>query len=97
MIFRSSSIESLRRIVENKNGITFIPELATINIPSELEELIKEFTGEQPVREISLVIPKNYSKERQVAALKRIVQTSVPKRMLTRPGGWILDTSLKIK
>jgi len=97
MVYRSNSIESLRRIVENQNGITFIPELATINIPTELEELIKTFTGEQPVREISLALPKNYSKERQVAALKKIVQKSVPKRMLTRPGGWIVDTSLKIK
>jgi LysR family transcriptional regulator, hydrogen peroxide-inducible genes activator len=97
LVYRSSSIESLRRIVENKNGITFIPELATINIPSELEDLIKEFTGKQPVREISLVIPKNYSKERQVSALKGIVQKSVPKRMLSRPAGWIVDTQLAIK
>lgn len=97
LVYRSSSIESLRRIVENENGITFIPELATINIPSELEELIKEFTGEQPVREISLVMPKNYSKERQVAALKKMVQESVPKRMLARPKGWIVDTQLEIK
>lgn len=97
LIFRSSSIESLRRIVENKNGITFIPELATINIPSELEELIKVFAGEQPVREISLVIPKYSSKERQVAALKQMVKSSVPKRMLTQPAGWIVDTKLTIE
>ena len=97
LIYRSSSIESLRRIVENKSGITFIPELATINIPSEQEELIKEFSGEQPVREISLVMSKNYAKERQVSALKKIILASIPKRMLEKPGGWIVDTLLKIK
>ena len=97
LVYRSSSIESLRRIVEYKNGITFIPELATINVPSELEELIKEFTGDQPVREISLVVSKNYSKERQVAALKGMIQKSIPKRMLARPKGWIVDTQLEIK
>lgn len=97
LIYRSNSIESLRRIVENQNGITFIPELATINIPSELEELIKEIAGTQPVREISLATPKNYSKERQVAALKSIVLKSVPKRMLIKPESWVVDTQLHIK
>jgi LysR family transcriptional regulator, hydrogen peroxide-inducible genes activator len=95
--YRSNSIESLRRIVENQNGITFIPELATINIPSELEDLIKEIAGTQPVREISLVTPKNYSKERQVAALKSIVLKSIPKRMLIKPNSWVVDTQLHIK
>ena len=98
LIYRSNSIESLRRIVENKNGITFIPELATINIPSELEDLVKEISGTPPVREISLVTPKNYSKERQVAALKEIILKSVPRRMLATPESWLVfDSNLKIK
>ncbi len=97
LIYRSNSIESLRRIVENENGITFVPELATINIPSEQEELIKEFSGEQPVREISFVLPKNYAKERQVSALKKVILKSIPKRMQQKPQGWVVDTLLKIR
>ncbi len=97
LVYRSSSIESLRRIVENKNGITFIPELATINIPSELEELIKEFDGEQPVREISLIMTKNYTKERQINALKEIILASIPPRMRKKPDSWIVETQLAIK
>lgn len=96
LVYKSSSIESLRRIVENKNGITFIPELATLNIPSELEEMVKEISGEQPVREISLVTPRNYSKERQVEALKNVILKSIPKRMQERPDSWIVDTELDI-
>lgn len=97
LVYRSNSIESLRRIVENQNGITFIPELATINIPAEQEELIKTFTWEQPVREISLALPKNYSKERQVAALKKVILDSIPQRMQHKPEGWVVDTLIKIK
>ncbi|MFW5832321.1 MAG: LysR substrate-binding domain-containing protein, partial [Prolixibacteraceae bacterium] len=52
LVYKSSSIESLRRIVENKNGVTFIPEHATVNIPSDFEEMVKEFSDQQPVREI---------------------------------------------
>ena len=43
--YRSNSIESLRRIVESKSGMTFIPELATIEIPVEYEDFVKEIEG----------------------------------------------------
>lgn len=95
LIYRSSSIESLRKIVENKKGITFLPELATITIPSEFEDLIKDFAGEQPVREISLLTLKSFSKERQVAALLKIISESIPQRMKTKPKSWIVDTNIK--
>jgi LysR family hydrogen peroxide-inducible transcriptional activator len=97
LLYRSNSIESLRRIVENQNGMTFIPELATINIPPDLEDLIREIEGEQPVREISVVTPKNYSKERQVDALKKVILKNIPKRMLLKPEGWVVDAQLKVK
>ncbi|MCY1720944.1 hydrogen peroxide-inducible genes activator [Prolixibacteraceae bacterium Z1-6] len=95
LIYRSSSLESLRKIVENKKGITFLPELATITIPSEFEDLIKDFAGEQPVREISLVTLKSFSKERQVAALQQIISESIPQRMKTKLKSWIVDTNIK--
>ena len=94
LIYRSSSIDSLRRIVENESGITFIPELATINIPSEHEDMIKNFTDVQPVREISIITLKKHPKERQIKALKTIIEESIPKRMLAKPDAWIVDTQL---
>ncbi len=92
--YNTDSIESLRRIVENENGLTFIPELATINIPVEQEELIKEFNGDPPVREISIVTAKKYAKVRQVKALKQVIQQSIPKRMIEKPKSWIVDTRI---
>lgn len=94
LIYRCSSIDSLRRIVENESGITFIPELATINIPSEQEEMIKDFEQVQPVREISIITLKKHTKERQIAALKSAITSSIPKRMLKKPDAWIVDTQL---
>lgn len=96
LIYRSNSIESLRRIVENQHGITFIPELATINIPSDQEELVKSIAGIIPVREISLVTTRNNPKERQISALKESVIQSVPKRMRLKPKGTIIDTNIRM-
>jgi LysR family hydrogen peroxide-inducible transcriptional activator len=97
LIYRSSSIESLRRIVEHQTGITFIPELATIDIPAEQEDLVKELSGDQPVREISAVTVKSSAKERQVTALIEVIKNSVPKRMLSKPMVQVADPALKIK
>lgn len=97
LIYRSNSIESLRYIVESQNGMTFIPELATINIPPEFEDLIKELEFEQPVREISLAYIKNGARERQMNALKTTILNSIPKRMQVKPDSWIVDTDLEIR
>ena len=94
LVYHSNSIESLRRIVENKRGLTFIPELATINIPAEQEELIKEIVPNEPVREISLITAKRFAKERQVNALQEVIKSSIPARMVKKPQKGIVDTHL---
>lgn len=96
LLYRSSSIESLRRIVENKGGITFIPELATVNIPPHLEEFVKPVVDLEPIREISLVSIHNNPKERQIAALKEIIINNIPKRMKEEPVGTVLNTKIRI-
>jgi len=96
LVYHSNSIESLRRIVENKKGATFIPELATINVPPEQEELIKELKGEPPAREISLAFSKTGTKERLIRALEKIILDSIPKRMHQKPEAWIIDTEIDL-
>ncbi|MFW5755325.1 MAG: LysR substrate-binding domain-containing protein, partial [Tangfeifania sp.] len=96
LVYRSNSIESLRRIVENKGGITFVPELATINVSVEQEDLIKEFSGKQPAREISVVTLKNNMHERQVKVLQETIRENIPQRMKQQPSHWIIDTNIRI-
>ena len=92
----SSSIESLRRIVESKNGVTFIPELATIGIPAELEELVKPIASPTPYREISLALSRLHSKERLVQVFKETLLRNIPDRMKRTPDGIGLDTKIRI-
>lgn len=92
----SNSIESLRRIVESKNGVTFIPELATISIPAELEELVKPIASPTPYREISLALSRLHSKERLVQVFKETLLRNIPDRMKRKPDGIGLDTKIRI-
>ena len=46
------------RMVESGNGITFIPELATLQLSKEQKELVRPFAIPKPTREIVFVTRK---------------------------------------
>ncbi|MFP4023078.1 MAG: LysR substrate-binding domain-containing protein [Thiohalospira sp.] len=92
--YQSNSIESLRFIVEQRGGVTFIPELATLNIDSAKENLIKEIEGLKPVREISLVTTKFLTKQKLIDAFVEILLKNIPSRMKSLQKSMILDTQI---
>lgn len=96
LAYYSNSIESLRRIVESKGGITFIPELATINVPSEKEEMIAEIEGLAPSREISILTTNQAPKTKLLDAFRKSVTDQLPASMKKKPDGWIVDTDIHI-
>ncbi len=95
VVYLSNSIESLCRVVENAGGITFIPEMATLSVSSEKENMIKEIAGSKPVREISLVTTKLSRNERLASLLLSEAMKVIPKRMKTKPQAKSIDTGLK--
>lgn len=92
--YQSNSIESLRYIVEQRGGVTFVPELATLNITSAKENMIKEIEGLKPVREISLVTTKFLSKQKLIDAFVKILLKNIPSRMKSLQKSMILDTQI---
>jgi LysR family hydrogen peroxide-inducible transcriptional activator len=95
VVYLSNSIESLCRVVENAGGITFIPEMATLSVSSEKENMIKDIAGIKPVREISLVTTKISRNERLASLLLNEAMKVIPKRMKTKPEEKSIDTGLK--
>ena len=95
--YYSNSIESLRRIVERTRGITFLPELATMQIPSETEEMIKPIRGTEPVREISLVHAAGIAKQRLLDAFTGVVLSQLPPHMKKGPRAWVVDTEISVR
>ncbi len=92
--YQSNSIESLRYIVENRGGITFIPELATLTISSEKEGMVKDIEGILPVREISMITSKFVAKQKLIDAFLEILLTNIPERMKSMQANMILDTKI---
>ena len=92
--YQSNSIESLRYIVEYRGGMTFIPELATLTVSSEKEEMIKKIEGMQPVREISMVTAKFVSKQKLIDAFLEVLLNNIPKGMKSIKSNMLLNTDI---
>ena len=85
--YRLGSMETFMRMVESGNGMTFIPELATLQLSDEQKELLRPFAIPKPTREITFITRKDFIRHTIANIIKETIKTSVPKEMLTlRPG-----------
>jgi len=79
--YEAGSIETLRRMVELNDGITIMPELATLDMPLRQTQLIRHFRRPVPMREVSLVVHRNYVKEKLIEVLKEEILQKVPEKI----------------
>ncbi|MCG2616508.1 LysR substrate-binding domain-containing protein [Terrimonas sp. NA20] len=79
--YEAGSIETLRRMVELNDGITIIPELATLDMPPKQTQLIRPFKKPAPMREVSLVVHRNFVKKALIDALKEEILRTIPEKI----------------
>jgi LysR family hydrogen peroxide-inducible transcriptional activator len=95
-VYRSNSIDALIRLVDTKGGMTILPELSTLSLSEEQEENVKSIAGKPKAREIAIIVPRNYDKERYIDKLKTYIRNNIPKSMLTSAGMEIVDPEINI-
>ncbi len=91
--YESGSLEVLRKIVDQGNGITLLPELATLDIPKEHKSKLKPFTKPVPVREVSLVMHRSFLKRKIVEALMEEIINTLPKEMKSKKEKAVINWS----
>ena len=79
--YAAGSIETLKHFVDKNGGITLLPELATYNMNSTKKNMLRYFKSPAPVREISLVTLKTFTKTRLIHILKQSIMESLPPQM----------------
>jgi len=89
--YNTGSVETLKRMVEQNNGATILPELALADMSEKQMERVHYFKSPEPAREVSIVIQKNFLKRRMIEALKNEILELVPKRMRTKKKKEIMD------
>lgn len=84
--YRLGSMETFMRMVESGNGITFIPELAVMQLNHEQKELVRPFAIPRPARQITIATRTDFIRHSILATIKDSIRQSVPKEMLTLRG-----------
>ncbi|WP_276501167.1 hydrogen peroxide-inducible genes activator [Terrimonas pollutisoli] len=79
--YEAGSIETLRRMVELSDGITILPELASMELSSKQQEQLRQFKRPAPMREVSLVVHRDFVKKRLVEILKSEIINAVPDKI----------------
>ena len=77
------SMETFRRMVESGKGVTFIPELAVLQLGDAQKELVRSFAIPCPTRQVVLLTNKNFIRHTLLEVLVKEIKLSVPKEMLS--------------
>ena len=93
-VFESGSLETLKRLVEEYDGITILPELATLSLSAKQRKLLKPFRRKHPHRQISIITSRNYIKLQLLVALKEEIIKKLPKELLKIRKGVVVPVIL---
>lgn len=90
--YETGSIETLKGFVERNEGITLLPELATLDMSPSKKMMLRYFKSPAPAREISIVTVKGFVKTKLIEVLKNEILEKLPdvisgKRKNKKTGG----------
>src|ERR1700744_62136 len=89
--YNTGSVETLKRMVDENNGATILPELALAELTDKQLDKVRHFKEPEPAREVSIVVQNNYLKRRMIEALKAEILELVPKRMKSKKKKEVID------
>lgn len=90
LAYNLGSMETFMRMVESGMGITFIPELAEMQLSDPQKELVRPFAIPIPTRELILITNKNFIRQTLLDTVVKEIQAAVPKNMLKLGAGQVL-------
>ena len=83
LAYHLGSMETFMRMVESGKGVTFIPELAVLQLGDAQKELVRSFPIPCPTRQVVLLTNKNFIRHTLLEVLVKEIKLSVPKEMLS--------------
>lgn len=79
--YESSSVETLRKMVDRNGGLTVLPELSTFEFNEDQQERVRYFEDPEPVREVSLVTHRHFVRINLLQSLMDEIGKLVPEKM----------------
>ena len=82
LAYHLGSMETFMRMVESGKGVTFIPELAILQLNETQKELVRPFAIPCPTRQIVMLTNRNFVRFTLLQALTQEIQAAIPREML---------------
>ena len=79
--YEAGNIATLINVVDLNAGITVIPEMAAMCLTEDQQGNLKTFKNLTAVREVSLVVSKEYIRRNMLDKIMEIIEDSVPRSM----------------
>ncbi len=79
--YEAGSLETLRRMVDRDDGITILPEMATLDMTAKQQQQLRYFRQPAPVREVSLATHRQFVKKKLVELLRQVIIKCVPEKI----------------
>jgi LysR family hydrogen peroxide-inducible transcriptional activator len=89
--FESNSLETLMKIVDQEGGFTIIPELVVREMSPERRKQVRPFASYTPLREVSVIYSRLYTKRKLIALLCEELKSVVPAEMLKKERGVVVE------
>src|SRR5690606_26466608 len=89
--YESGSLETLKKMVEAEGGVTFLPELAVMELNTRQLKNVVSFENKVPLREISLCFVRNAAKKDLIDILGQSIKDVVSEEMLNKDRGGIVE------
>ena len=83
LAYHLGSMETFMRMVESGKGVTFIPELAVLQLSETQKVLVRPFAIPCPTRQIVMLTNRNFIRYTLLEALTKEIQSAVPGEMLS--------------
>jgi LysR family hydrogen peroxide-inducible transcriptional activator len=93
--YEAGSIETLKKMVELNHGITILPELALGGLSAKQIKMIHHFKPPAPVRQVSLVMHRNYLKKKVIESLKEEILKVIPEQMKMKKRREVIEVAMK--
>ncbi|MDR0728594.1 MAG: hydrogen peroxide-inducible genes activator [Prevotellaceae bacterium] len=79
--YESGSIDTLINVVDYNPGLTIIPEMHAMGLNEEKQENLRPFKNLTAVREVSVVVSKDYVRQAMLQVVLDVIRASIPKSM----------------
>lgn len=89
--FESGNLETLKRLVEQNDGMTLLPWLAVQDLSDAHRALVRPFSRQVPTREISIVYNRAYLKRSLIEAFAGAIRSVLPEEMTNRKSTYVIE------